>query len=115
MKTETETHTKPPNYVHDELAHNLQLLTKLRREILSNNAEYQRKIANLEQLIETQAFDVFPDLEESACFWDGDPVSFLAGPHQVRLYRIKGKTEVEINRSHVLETTVDLFAEDAES
>ena len=120
MMTTEHPQTQTPNYVHDELALKLQQLVRLRQQRRHSDFEFRRQIADTKNQIADLAFSSIPGLPDGSDYTGGDPVSFFVGAHQVTLYADDSDTDeggpaVEIERGHVLETSVDPFAEVAGS
>lgn len=99
---------------HDELGYSLRRLVDLRRSRDQMKQEYDRQIAEQELAIERLVFAAFPGISQGVSYDEGDPIEFFAGNnHRVRLYSDHAGPKVEIDRSHTLETEIDLFAEEA--
>lgn len=107
MSTEAQT-----DVTHADLELSLRRLMSLRTEFQAAKETYEELIANTQGEIETQAFAVFPSIDEGCAYWDGDPIQFLAGAHHITICRVADQPQVDIDRTHMLDVSGDLFAAD---
>jgi hypothetical protein len=111
MMTTSQAQTTLRSKPHDHVAHALRRLAGLRERRDRLVTEYDRQISELQCEIERLVFSAFPAIGQEVDYGNGDPIEFFVGAHRVRLYSAGDDAVlVEIDRSHILETDVDLFA-----
>lgn len=109
-----ETVNETERVTHADLEANLRKLMRLKAEFAETTKSYELAIKETEEAIERQTLAVFPGIDDGCAFWDGDPIEFLAGKHRVSLCRIRDHASVEIERTHTLDVSGDLFSEKPE-